>query len=86
MLLNLNMSRALETVRHVAKRAFHRHVGDRRCFGTLERGNFKILDEKDVSYFKQVLGASGVLYQNAIAVEGYNRDWLGKYRGNSNLV
>lgn len=86
MLLNLNMSRALETVRHVAKRAFHRHGGDRRCFGTLERGNFKILDEKDVSYFKQVLGASGVLYQNAIDLEGYNRDWLGKYRGNSNLV
>ncbi|KAI8109400.1 hypothetical protein M9434_000684 [Picochlorum sp. BPE23] len=80
------MSRALETVRHAATRALYRYVGHRRCFGTFERGNFKVVDEKDVSYFKQLLGAGSVVYQNAFDLEAYNRDWLGKYRGNSSLV
>jgi D-lactate dehydrogenase (cytochrome) len=86
LLYHLNMSRALETVRHAATRALYRYVGHRRCFGTFERGNFKVLDEKDVSYFKQLLGAGSVVYQNAFDLEAYNRDWLGKYRGNSSLV
>ncbi|KAL0480498.1 D-2-hydroxyglutarate dehydrogenase, mitochondrial [Acrasis kona] len=41
------------------------------------------LEEEDVNHFKSIVGESGVLTTD---IEGYNTDWLGKYKGQSQLV
>jgi FAD/FMN-containing dehydrogenase len=50
---------------------------------TLERQNFKKLDEADVAHFKSIIPADDVLTSD---LEFYNTDWLRKYKGNSSLV
>ncbi|KAF4555170.1 D-lactate dehydrogenase-like protein 2 [Elsinoe fawcettii] len=51
---------------------------------------FKQLDAEDVKYFKELLGSEqavldGVTQENA-DIEGYNTDWMRKFRGKSQLV
>ncbi|KAH9832137.1 putative D-lactate dehydrogenase [Teratosphaeria destructans] len=52
---------------------------------------FKTLDEKDVEYFKELLGAEsavidGVTRDATGDLEGFNADWMKKYRGQARLV
>lgn len=43
------------------------------------------LTEKDVQYFRSILGDNGVV-TDAKALEPLNEDWLGAYRGQSKLA
>ncbi|KAF2483536.1 hypothetical protein BDY17DRAFT_280612 [Neohortaea acidophila] len=52
---------------------------------------FKQLDEADVKHFKEILGSSGSLIDGVTQdaqddLEGYNADWMRKYRGQARLV
>lgn len=46
---------------------------------------FKTLDDADVSFFRSVVGDSGVV-TDADDLAGYNTDWMGKYCGQSQVV
>ncbi|KAJ1667732.1 D-lactate ferricytochrome c oxidoreductase [Coemansia sp. RSA 1646] len=54
---------------------------------------FKKLGAEDMAYFKKVLPAETILAtaaaggtSDAVELEGFNADWLNKYRGNSQVV
>lgn len=48
----------------------------------IKRGNFNNVDEKHISFFKNLLGESGVL-TNSEDLEGYNEYWFKHFKGNS---
>jgi FAD/FMN-containing dehydrogenase len=59
----------------------------------IQRKNFKILNNKDLNYFKTILPPESILTElesntnsNSISLDAYNRDWSGKFKGNSKLV
>ena len=62
----------------------------RRTFGSeaksIQRNPaYSVLNSDDVSYFKSVLGDNGVIQDNdRVAVA--NVDWMGKYKGTSQLL
>jgi FAD/FMN-containing dehydrogenase len=43
------------------------------------------VNTKDVEHFRTVLGEGGVVTE-ADALEGYNTDWMGKFKGNSSVA
>ena len=61
-------------------------------YPSLQReSRFKKLDEKDVKFFRDLLGSEsavidGVTQENSEELEGYNSDWMRKYRGQARLV
>lgn len=62
----------------------------KRTFGTaatqIQRNpDYSVLNSDDVSYFKSILGDSGVV-QDEDRVAVANVDWMGKYRGASQLL
>lgn len=53
----------------------------------LERGEYARIGPKDIEFFQNILESPGsVLHRDAHQLDGYNSDWLGKYRGQSSLV
>lgn len=46
---------------------------------------YSVLNSDDVSYFKSILGGNGVI-QDKDRVAVANVDWMGKYRGASQLL
>lgn len=49
----------------------------------IKRKNYKILNNNDLNYFKTILPIESILTES---LEAYNKDWSGKFQGNSKLV
>ena len=47
---------------------------------------FKKLDAEDIKSFKSILGEGNAVIEAGEDVEGYNADWMRKYRGKASLV
>ena len=62
-----------------------RYFSSNRCSSSGGGGGYGELSAEDVSHFRGVLGEAGVV-QDAAALEAFNTDWLGQYRGRSRLA
>ncbi|KAI8890384.1 FAD-binding domain-containing protein [Backusella circina FSU 941] len=54
--------------------------------GYVRNNDFKQLSKEDVEHFKSIVGEQGLIYDNEDDLIGFNTDWMGKFRGKSQLV
>jgi D-lactate dehydrogenase (cytochrome) len=58
-------------------------------YSYLKRNNsYKALEDHDISYFKGILGETGILsnLKGSSELDIYNTDWYGVYKGSSSCV
>ena len=60
-------------------------AASRKFYTNYSRGNYQILNDKNLKYFESILGKDRCITDDSV-LKAHNVDWMNKYKGSSKLL